>query len=86
MSVADRPASPEPDDLGHCLALMVSDGAPDVIMRGEIRDKDPMQHAMAYAETAHREVLMDLSLNLKGVVGQRRRRGTAAKKINEISL
>ncbi len=72
--------------------------APDVIMIGEIRDRDTMQHAMAYAETghlclstlhanntnqaiqrilnffpeaAHRQVLMDLSLNLKGVVGQR---------------
>lgn len=85
MSVADRPASPEPDDLGHCLALMLSNDAPDVIMMGEIRDKDPMQHATAYAETAHRKMLMDLSLNLKGVVGQRRR-GASAKKINKISL
>ena len=76
--------------------------APDVIMIGEIRDRDTMQHAMAYAETghlcvstlhannanqaiqrvlnffpetAHKQVLMDLSLNLKGVVGQRLIRG-----------
>lgn len=76
--------------------------APDVIMIGEIRDLDTMQHALAYAETghlcvstmhannanqaiqrilnffpeaAHRQVLMDLSLNLKGVVGQRLIRG-----------
>ena len=76
--------------------------APDVIMIGEVRDRDTMQHAMAYAETghlcvstlhannanqaiqrvlnffpetAHRQVLMDLSLNLKGVVGQRLIRG-----------
>lgn len=76
--------------------------APDVIMIGEIRDRETMQHAMAYAETghlcvstlhannanqaiqrilnffpeaAHRQVLMDLSLNLKGVVGQRLIRG-----------
>ncbi len=76
--------------------------APDVIMIGEIRDRDTMQHAMAYAETghlcvstlhannanqaiqrilnffpetAHRQVLMDLSLNLKGVVAQRLIRG-----------
>jgi twitching motility protein PilU len=78
--------------------------APDVIMIGEVRDRDTMQHAMAYAETghlcvstlhannanqaiqrvlnffpepAHRQVLMDLSLNLKGVVGQRLLRGAA---------
>ncbi|MEZ5645388.1 MAG: PilT/PilU family type 4a pilus ATPase [Burkholderiaceae bacterium] len=76
--------------------------APDVIMIGEIRDRETMQHAMAYAETghlcvstlhannanqaiqrilnffpeaAHRQVLMDLSLNLRGVVGQRLIRG-----------
>ncbi len=76
--------------------------APDVIMIGEIRDRETMQHAMAYAETghlcvstlhannanqaiqrvlnffpetAHKQVLMDLSLNLKGVVGQRLIRG-----------
>jgi twitching motility protein PilU len=72
--------------------------APDVIMIGEIRDRETMQHALAYAETghlcvstlhasnanqalqrilnffpepAHSQILMDLSLNLKGVVGQR---------------
>ncbi len=80
--------------------------APDVIMIGEIRDRDTMQHAMAYAETghlcvstlhannanqaiqrilnffpetAHRQVRMDLSLNLKGVVGQRLIRGAQSK-------
>ncbi len=80
--------------------------APDVIMIGEIRDLDTMQHAMAYAETghlcvstlhannanqaiqrilnffpeaAHKQVLMDLSLNLKGVVGQRLIRGAHGK-------
>jgi twitching motility protein PilU len=78
--------------------------APDVIMIGETRDRETIQHALAYAETghlcvstmhannanqatqrilnffrqtAHRQVLMDLSLNLKGVVGQRQIRGTA---------
>ncbi|AOW11617.1 type IV pili twitching motility protein PilT [Hydrogenophaga crassostreae] len=77
--------------------------APDVIMIGEIRDRDTMQHALAYAETghlcvstlhannanqaqqrilnffpetAHKQILMDLSLNLKGVVGQRLIPGT----------
>ena len=71
---------------------------PDVIMIGEIRDRDTMQHALAYAETghlcvstlhannsnqaidrilnffpeeAHRQILMDLSLQLKAVVSQR---------------
>ena len=80
--------------------------APDVIMIGEIRDLDTMQHAMAYAETghlcvstlhannanqaiqrilnffpeaAHKQVLMDLSLNLKGVVGHRLIRGAHGK-------
>ena len=77
--------------------------APDVIMIGEIRDRETMQHAMAYAETghlcvstlhannanqaqqrilnffpetAHRQIQMDLSLNLKGVVAQRLIPGT----------
>jgi twitching motility protein PilU len=77
--------------------------APDVIMIGEIRDRDTMQHALAYAETghlcvstlhannanqaqqrilnffpetAHKQILMDLSLNLKGVVAQRLIQGT----------
>ena len=72
--------------------------APDVIMIGEIRDRDTMQQAIAYAETghlclstlhannanqamdriinffpetAHRQVLLDLSINLAGVVSQR---------------
>lgn len=76
--------------------------APDVIMIGEIRDRDTMKHALTYAETghlcvstlhannanqaiqrilsffpetAHRQVLLDLSLNLRGVVGQRLIRG-----------
>jgi twitching motility protein PilU len=72
--------------------------APDVILIGEIRDRDAMKHAIAYAETghlclstlhannanqaldriinffpdsAHRQVYIDLSLNLKAVVSQR---------------
>jgi twitching motility protein PilU len=87
--------------------------APDVIMIGEIRDKDTMQHAMAYAETghlcvstlhannanqaiqrilnffpetAHRQVLMDLSLNLKGVIGQRLLRGRAGKLVPAVEV
>ena len=72
--------------------------APDVIMLGEIRDRETAQHAIAYAETghlclstmhannanqaidrlinffpeeAHKQILLDLAMNLKGVVSQR---------------
>ncbi len=76
--------------------------APDVILIGEIRDRETMQQAVAYAETGHlclstlhannsyqaldriinffpddarRQLLMDLSLNLKAIVAQRLVRG-----------
>ncbi|MDN4060841.1 PilT/PilU family type 4a pilus ATPase [Massilia sp. YIM B02769] len=72
--------------------------APDVIQIGEIRDRDTMEHAIAFAETGHlclatlhansanqaldriinffpeerrQQLLMDLSLNLRGLVSQR---------------
>ncbi len=72
--------------------------APDVILIGEVRSRETMDHAIAYAETGHlclttlhannanqaleriinffpedrkRQLLMDLSLNLKAVVSQR---------------
>lgn len=72
--------------------------APDVIMLGEIRDRETAQHAIAYAETghlcistmhannanqaidrlinffpeeAHKQILLDLSMNLKAVISQR---------------
>jgi len=72
--------------------------APDVILMGEIRDRETMDHAVAFAETGHlcmatlhansanqaldriinffpeerrTQLLMDLSLNLKGMVSQR---------------
>ena len=72
--------------------------APDVILIGEIRDRDTMEHAITFAETGHlaistlhansanqaldriinffpeerrRQLLMDLSLNLRGFVSQR---------------
>ena len=72
--------------------------APDVIMIGEIRDRETMAQALAYAETGHlcvstlhannanqaldrivnffpetqhRQVLLDLSLNLRAIVAQR---------------
>lgn len=72
--------------------------APDVILIGEIRDHQTMEHAVAFAETGHlclgtlhansanqaldriinffpeerrAQLLMDLSLNIKGIVSQR---------------
>ena len=72
--------------------------APDVILIGEIRDRETMEHAVQFAETGHlclstlhansanqaldrvinlfpeerrEQLLMDLSLNLKGIVSQR---------------
>ena len=77
--------------------------APDVILLGEVRDRETMEYAIAYAETGHLclttlhanstnqaidriinffpeerrdQLLMDLSLNLKGVVSQRLLRKT----------
>jgi twitching motility protein PilU len=76
--------------------------APDVILIGEIRDRETMQAAIAYAETghlclstlhannasqtldriinffpetAHKQLLLDLSLNLRAVISQRLVRG-----------
>jgi twitching motility protein PilU len=72
--------------------------APDVIMMGEIRDRDTMNYGIAFAETGHLcmatlhansanqaldriinffpedrrpQLLMDLSLNMKGMISQR---------------
>ncbi|MDH5485500.1 MAG: PilT/PilU family type 4a pilus ATPase [Gammaproteobacteria bacterium] len=72
--------------------------APDVILIGEVRDRETMEYAIAFAETGHlclttlhanstnqaldriinffpeerrSQLLMDLSLNLKGVISQR---------------
>jgi len=72
--------------------------APDVILIGEVRERETMEHAIAFAETGHLcmctlhansanqaldriinffpeerrpQLLMDLSLNLKGLVSQR---------------
>lgn len=72
--------------------------APDVILIGEIRDRDTMEYALAFAETGHlclstlhansanqaldriinffpeekrAQLLMDLSLNLRGFISQR---------------
>lgn len=80
--------------------------APNVIVIGEIRDRETMQHAISYAETghlcistlhannanqaikrilnffpdtAHAQLLMDLSLNLQSVIAQRLLPGTSGK-------
>ena len=72
--------------------------APDVILIGEIRSRETMEHAMTFAETGHlclstlhannanqaldriinffpeekrNQLLMDLSLNIRGIVSQR---------------
>lgn len=72
--------------------------APDVILIGEIRDRETMEHAIAFAETGHlclstlhannasqaldriinffpeerhKQLFLDLSLNLRGLVSQR---------------
>jgi twitching motility protein PilU len=72
--------------------------APDVILIGEIRERETMEHAVAFAETGHlclgtlhansanqaldriinffpeerrQQLLMDLSLNLRGMISQR---------------
>jgi len=72
--------------------------APDVILLGEVRDRETMEYGIAFAETGHlamctlhanssnqamdriinffpeerrQQLLMDLSLNLKGIISQR---------------
>jgi twitching motility protein PilU len=82
--------------------------APDVIVIGEIRDRETAQHAIMYAEAgalcistlhsnnanqavdriinffpedARKQVLHDLSLNLKGVISQRLLPGTNGKQV-----
>lgn len=90
--------------------------APDVIQIGEIRDRETMDHAIAFAETGHlclatlhannanqaldriinffpeerrQQLLMDLSLNLKGLISQRlipRKDGAGRKVAMEILL
>jgi len=87
--------------------------APDVILIGEIRDRETMQHAMSYAETghlclstlhannanqtldriinffpdsAHHQLLQDLSLNLKAVVSQRLLPSLTGKRVPAVEL
>lgn len=87
--------------------------SPDVILIGEIRDRETMQHAIAYAETghlclstlhannaaqtldrivnffpesAHHQLLMDLSLNLQAIVSQRLIAGLDSKQLPAIEI
>lgn len=87
--------------------------APDVIMIGEIRDRETMQAAMSYAETghlclstlhannanqtldrivnffpetAHHQLFIDLSLNLKAVISQRLLKGLDRKRVPAVEI
>ena len=87
--------------------------APDVILIGEIRDRETMQAAIAYADTGHLclatlhasnanqaldriinlfpesarlQLLIDLSLNLKAVIGQRLLKGAQSKRIPAVEI
>ena len=87
--------------------------APDVILLGEIRDRETMQAAIAYADTGHLclatlhasnanqaldriinlfpesarlQLLIDLSLNLKAVIGQRLLKGAQSKRIPAVEI
>lgn len=87
--------------------------APDVILIGEIRDRETMQHAIAYAETghlclstlhannanqaidriinffpdsAHSQLLLDLSMNLKAVISQRLLPGRDGERIPAVEI
>ena len=87
--------------------------APDVILIGEVRDRETMQAAIAYADTGHLclatlhasnanqaldriinlfpesarlQLLIDLSLNLKAVIGQRLLKGAQSKRIPAVEI
>jgi twitching motility protein PilU len=95
--VTQREVGIDTDDWGIALKNTLRQ-APDVILMGEIRDRETMEHAVAFAETGHlclatlhansanqaldriinffpeerrAQLLMDLSLNLRGLVSQR---------------
>lgn len=95
--VSQREVGTDTEDWGVALKNSLRQ-APDVILIGEIRDRETMEHAIAFAETGHlclatlhanstnqamdrvinffpeerrRQLLMDLSLNMKGLVSQR---------------
>ena len=87
--------------------------APDIILIGEIRDKETMKSALAYAETGHlcistlhannadqaierilgfypdehhKQVLLELSLNLRAVISQRLPIGIDGKRVAAIEI
>lgn len=87
--------------------------APDVILIGEIRDHETMEHAINFAETGHlvlstlhannanqaldriinmfpsekrQQLLMDLSLNLRGIISQRLVRKTGGGRVAAIEI
>ena len=87
--------------------------SPDVILIGEIRDHETMQHAMSYAETghlclstlhannasqtldrilnffpetAHNQLLTDLSLNLRAIISQRLILGVDGKRVPALEI
>ena len=95
--VTQREIGVDTEDWGIALKNTLRQ-APDVIQIGEIRDRETMDHAIAFAETGHlclatlhansanqaidriinffpeerrQQLLMDLSLNLKGMISQR---------------
>ncbi|HAT32495.1 MAG TPA: type IV pili twitching motility protein PilT [Janthinobacterium sp.] len=95
--ITQREVGVDTDDWGIALKNTLRQ-APDVIQIGEIRDRETMDHAIAFAETGHlclatlhansanqaldriinffpeerrQQLLMDLSLNLKGMISQR---------------
>src|SRR5207249_5136619 len=95
--VTQREIGLDTDGWGLALKNMMRQ-APDVILMGEIRDRETMDHAVAFAETGHlcmatlhansanqaldriinffpeerrQQLLMDLSLNLRGFISQR---------------
>jgi twitching motility protein PilU len=95
--VTQREVGVDTDSWGAALKNTLRQ-APDVIMMGEIRDRETMDYAVAFAETGHLclatlhanssnqaidriinffpeerrpQLLMDLSLNLKGMISQR---------------
>jgi len=95
--VTQREIGVDTEDWGVALKNILRQ-APDVIQIGEIRDRETMDFAIAFAETGHlclatmhansanqaldriinffpeerrQQLLMDLSLNLKGIISQR---------------